>query len=99
MIPETETGLSPSPAHLWQRLPLIHSTLKFSPHNFSLFRFILCFSITSNMGKRSKRLYIELCDPAADPLGPLTAWNGSLVQVGKESVGIDRETRHKGVWI
>ena len=36
---------------------------------------------------------------AADPLGPLSAWNESLVQVGKESVGIDRQTRHKGVWI
>ena len=29
---------------------------------------------------------------AADPLGPLSAWNESLVQVGKESVGIDRQT-------
>jgi hypothetical protein len=37
--------------------------------------------------------------PAADPLGPLSVWNESLVQVGKESVGIDRQTRHKGVWI
>ena len=36
---------------------------------------------------------------AADPLGPLSAWNKSLVQVGKESAGIDRQTRHKGVWI
>jgi hypothetical protein len=36
-------------------------------------------------------------DPiAAGPLGPLSAWNESLEQVGKELAGIDR---HKGVWI
>jgi ACR3 family arsenite efflux pump ArsB len=30
---------------------------------------------------------------ATDPLGPLSAWNESLVQVGKESEGIDRQTQ------
>ena len=35
----------------------------------------------------------SLCETAADPLGPLSAWNESLVQVGKESEGIDRQTQ------
>jgi hypothetical protein len=34
---------------------------------------------------------------APDPLGPLSAWNGSLVQVGKELAGVDRlNTRECG---
>jgi hypothetical protein len=36
---------------------------------------------------------------ATDPLGPLSAWNESLDQMGKELVGTDRQTQHKGVWI
>jgi hypothetical protein len=45
------------------------------------------------VGSFSLFLGITILICAADRLGPLSVWNESLVQVGKESEGIDRQTQ------